>query len=282
MTFRRPSCSELHPVLDRRTPLHVLAAPLHTLTGQTRFYNMLDREGFRYVEDVAATPDDCLRDMRNADPKFIAAVRKVIADLHVEGTPAVADSGDLTAQVVQPVPVPEVTRALQAMAAWAQAEHGARTLGEVLTLADSIPGLPPDLARAWERITRTSLRSLADPSGAEDLPRLAEELLQQVEQRRRLILTARTFARDRRTYASVRRWQGRDLPGLVEWRVAACIVTALRRAGWPVISASSRVCGVRHGPRCRRPCRRAGCRPGWSRWRRDRGGGGRSRWRRRC
>jgi hypothetical protein len=51
---------ELHPVPGGRTALHVLAAPLYRLSGQQRFYNLLDRAGFAWAEEVAATPDVCL------------------------------------------------------------------------------------------------------------------------------------------------------------------------------------------------------------------------------
>jgi hypothetical protein len=162
-----PSCSELHAAPDGRTPLHVLAAPLYTVTGQTRFYNLLDREGFRYVEEVAVTPDGCLLELRNVGLKFLAVVRTVIADLRLEGISAADQDGamELAARITQPVPLPEVTGALQVMAAWAQAERGARTLGDVLGVADDIAGLPPEIARAWELIIGTRLRSLADPPG---------------------------------------------------------------------------------------------------------------------
>ena len=42
-----------------------------------------------------------------------------------------------------------------------------------------------------------------------------------------------------------------------------------------VVTVSSRVCGGRRRSRCRRSHRRAGRRPGWSRWRHGRGGGAR-------
>ncbi|SRR6266851_193106 len=203
--MRCPSCFKPHPAPDGHTPLRVLAAPLQALAGHQRFYNLLDRTGFAYVEEVIATPDRCLLDLRNGGPKLIAAVRKVIADLHLEGTTAADDAGDwdLAARVTQPAPFQEVVGALQAMAAWAQAEPGARILGEILTLADGITGPPPDILRAWELVTGTRLPSLADPPDEEDLPYLAEDLLQQVDQRRRLILTTRTFVPDRRTCDSL-------------------------------------------------------------------------------
>ena len=71
----------LHPVPQCRTPLDVLAGPLLRRTGSRRFYNILDRHGFAYVEEVAATPDACLLELRNSGPRMIAAVRAVISEL---------------------------------------------------------------------------------------------------------------------------------------------------------------------------------------------------------
>jgi hypothetical protein len=254
---RCSSCSEVHAVPDGRTPLHVLAAPLYTVTGQTRFYNLLDREGFRFVEEVAATPDGCLLELRNVGLKFLAVVRTVIADLHLEGAGAVdeADGQGPAARVTQPAPLPELTGALQAMAAWAQAERGARTLGDVLALADGIADLPPGITRAWELVAGTRLRSLADPPGEEELPYLAEELLQQVDQRRRLILTARTFARDRRTYGSLAAELGVTPVRVRQIEQSACDQLALvALAGryaplrWGALSAARSVTGTQGAP----------------------------------
>ncbi len=164
-TVRCRSCYELHPVQGGRTPLQELAAPLQALAGHHRFYNLLDREGFKYVEEVTATPDRCLLELRNAGPKLITAVRKVIEDLRHEarGTAADVVGLDLAARVTQPALLPEITGALQALAAWAQAERGARTLGDVLTLADGITYLPPDVTRAWELMTGTGCGSWLIP-----------------------------------------------------------------------------------------------------------------------
>ena len=79
---------DLHPVPAGRTPLHVLAGPLHRLSGSNRFYNLLEREGFAYVEEVAVTPEGCLLEMRKSGPRFITAVQRVIADLGFSGARA--------------------------------------------------------------------------------------------------------------------------------------------------------------------------------------------------
>ena len=72
---------ELHPVPPGRTPLRLLAAPLLTVSGGERSYNLLARSGFATVEEVAATPDRCLLLLRQCGPKMVAAVRRVLHDL---------------------------------------------------------------------------------------------------------------------------------------------------------------------------------------------------------
>lgn len=93
---------------------------------------------------------------------------------------------------------------MQVIAAWAVAEHGAQTLGDLLTLTPDVEVLPPDVSRSWDRIRQLDLRTLAGtalPDG--DLPRLARDLLDEIQERRRLILISRTFALARRTYDSL-------------------------------------------------------------------------------
>ena len=90
---------ELQPLPPSRNPLHLLAEPLLTLPTGRQFYNLLDREGFATVEEVAATPDDCLRLFRQCGPKTVAAIRLVLRDLgwdtpasgHPSGTSLVAE-----------------------------------------------------------------------------------------------------------------------------------------------------------------------------------------------
>ena len=200
---------ELHPVPGGRTALHVLATPLYRHSGQQRFYSLLDREGFAWAEEVAATPDACLLELRNSGPKFIAAVRRAISELGLDGasgSPAGAgecqDPGPASPPPALP---PQLARALQLAARWAVAERGASTFGDLVTLAPGTAELPPDVARSWDRIGQLDLQSLTGPVPAgRDLPRLAECLFQEVaDDRRRLILTSRTFAPQRRTYDSL-------------------------------------------------------------------------------
>ena len=200
---------ELHPVPGGRTALHVLAAPLYRLSGQQRFYNLLDRAGFAWVEEVAATPEVCLLELRNSGPKFIAAVRRAISELGLDGVsgrPEGAGECQDTGPASSPPAVPaEVARALQLTARWAVAERGASTVGDLVTLAPGIAELPPEVARSWARIGQLGLQSLTGTaSPGPDLPRLAGRLLGEVaDDRRRLILTCRTFAPQRRTYDSL-------------------------------------------------------------------------------
>ena len=203
---------DLYPVPAGRTPLRVLAGPLHRLSGSNRFYNLLEREGFAYVEEVAVTPEGCLLELRNSGPRFIAAVRRVIADLGFGGAEArtghLLAPGDAGSAPAGPVPSAgwpaDAARELQVTAAWAVAERGARELGDLLTLATGVGDLPPDVARSWDRIRRLSLQPLAGAAlPHDDLSKLARELMDELEERRRLILTSRTFAQNRRTYDSL-------------------------------------------------------------------------------
>jgi hypothetical protein len=199
---------ELHPVPEGRTPLHALAVPLLRLSGSNRFFNLLDRSGFAYVEEVAATPDECLLDLRNGGPRFVAAVRQVLGepglDIAATAGPVAPDGRE---PGIQPLPVvaPGTLRAVQVAAAWAVAEQGARTAGDLSTLAGRMRQLPPDVAAAWDHIRRLDLRQIAGPLLPDaSLAALAGELLAEVDQRRQLILTARTFApAPRRTYDSL-------------------------------------------------------------------------------
>ena len=90
------------------------------------------------------------------------------------------------------------------MAAWAVAEHGAQVLGDLLTLVPGVKDLPPDVASSWDRVRQLGLRLEAGtelPDG--DLAQLARDLLGEIGERRRLILTSRTFAPVPRTYDSL-------------------------------------------------------------------------------
>ena len=169
---------ELHPVPGGRTALHMLAAPLYRLSGQQRFYNLLDREGFAWAEEVAATPDACLLELRNSGPKFIAAVRQALSELGLDGasgSPAAAGERQDPGRAPPPPAVPaEVARALRLAARRAVAEQGASTLGDLLTLAPGIAGLPPDVARSWDRIGQLDLQSITGPAPTRrDLAQLA-------------------------------------------------------------------------------------------------------------
>ena len=200
---------ELHPVPGGRTALHVLAGPLYRLSGQQRFYNLLDRTGFAWAEEVAATPEVCLLELRNSGPKFIAAVRRALSELGIEGASAspegAAERRDPGPTSSPPAVPAEVARALHLVARWAVAERDASTFGDLLTLAPGIAELPPEVARSWDRTGQLGLQALTGTAPAgRDLPELAGRLLAEVaDDRRRLILTCRTFAPQRRTYDSL-------------------------------------------------------------------------------
>ena len=205
---------DLHPVPPGRTPLEALAGPLLHRTGSRRFYNILERHGFAHVEEVAVTPDECLLELRNSGPRLIAAVRAVISELGPEdNTASLADNsvaGPVRGLAASPpARPPDITGALQVIAAWGITERGARTLGNLLTLAPAAAGMPPDVARCWDRLAQLSLRPLAGPAEPDGhVARLAAELLGETDERRRLIMTSRTFAPDKRTYDSLARELG--------------------------------------------------------------------------
>jgi hypothetical protein len=217
----------------------VLAGPLNRLSGSVRFYNLLDREGFAWAEEVAATPDACLLELRNTGMKFIAAVRQVLAERGIGG--AQATTGGLAAPddprqepgdpvVLAGLPA-EAVRALRVVAAWAVVERGAQVLEDLLVLAPGVKDLPPDVAEGWDRVRQLGLRPLAGtelPDGG--LAQLARDLLGEVEERRRLILTARTFAPGSRTYDSL----AAEL-GVSRGRVRQLETSALQQLGYAAV-----------------------------------------------
>jgi hypothetical protein len=134
--------------------------------GQRPVFNLLDRSGFAYVEEVAATPDECLLDLRNGGPRFVAAVRQVISDLARSTAPA---AGTASRERLEPgaPPLPVLAagtlRAFQVAAAWAVAGDGARTAGDLILLAGGTRQLPPDDAAAWDHIRQLDLRQVVGP-----------------------------------------------------------------------------------------------------------------------
>jgi hypothetical protein len=72
----------------------------------------------------------------------------------------------------------------------------AQIMGDLLTLAADVADLPPDVVRSWDRIRQLGLQTLAGAAlSADGLPLLARALLDELEERRRLILTSVTSRR---------------------------------------------------------------------------------------
>jgi hypothetical protein len=154
---------ELHPVPGGRTPLQVLAAPLRRLSGNGRFFNLLARSGFGYVEEVTATPDECLTDLGNGGPGLVAAVRQVIGELEPGSPSPAADMApDGREPGTGPLPVlsSATLRALKVVADWAAAERGASTAGDLIAAVARTRELPPDVAVAWNHIRQVDLRQM--------------------------------------------------------------------------------------------------------------------------
>jgi hypothetical protein len=83
---------EPHQVRAGRTPLSVLAGPLFAVSGSVRYYNTLARSDFCTVEELAATPEDCLRQITQVGAKMAAAIRQVLRDLDWDSPGAAADA----------------------------------------------------------------------------------------------------------------------------------------------------------------------------------------------
>ena len=72
---------QLHRLPEQQTPLEALRSLLIS-----RYYGLLHRSDFATVEEVAATPDAGLLAIRNAGPKFLAAVRHASTTLISRGS----------------------------------------------------------------------------------------------------------------------------------------------------------------------------------------------------
>jgi len=201
----------LYPVPGSRTPLRVLAEPLRQASGSVRIHNLLTREGFVYAEELAV-PGECLLGLPNGGPKFAAAVRQVLGDLGITSesvvTPASEGSHreeDLRWGMM--LPGPPVSRdfidALLTLACWAAAERAAGSFDDVIQLAYEFKDLPADIAMCWDRVRQHPLLSPAGTILGADLERLAQKLLDEVDERRRLILLSHTFAPEPCTYDSL-------------------------------------------------------------------------------
>lgn len=152
---------DLHPVPGGRTPLRLLAAPLRRLSGNSRFYNLLDRTGFGYVEEVAVTPDECLTDLGNGGPGLVAAVRRAIAEIAPGPAslfPGVAVGGHDAESGPQPALGPATVRALRVVAAWVMSERGAGTVEDLIATVGIARDLPPDVGAAWNHLRQLELR----------------------------------------------------------------------------------------------------------------------------
>jgi hypothetical protein len=117
---------------------------------------------------------------------------------------AVIAAGEMAGSFVREDPAPVKSQTLpggciaiplQALAAWAIAERGMVMVGDLLALGPEVTGLLADVAREWELARNLDLRWLAaGPAAMPQLPGLLDELLNEVDERRREILARRTFA----------------------------------------------------------------------------------------
>ncbi|PXX59646.1 AAA domain-containing protein [Nocardia tenerifensis] len=64
--------------LDGATPLQRMKTEFQRLTGTTREFNMLMRAGFTTVEQLAATPEECLYSLPNSGDVTVARIREFL------------------------------------------------------------------------------------------------------------------------------------------------------------------------------------------------------------
>lgn len=191
---------ELFRIPDARTPLYELEAILRPISG-VRYVHILRRADFSFVEEVAALPEECLRDFHGVGDKFVATVRTALAVLDPDACRARVLPGDRKAIGDQPPPaVPDwladqaFMAAFAKVARWAASERGAGRLGDMLLLAAEPGDLPGEVAAAWDRVSRRPLSLLGAAAGDVDLDSLAETLLGKLRDVHRTVLTARTFS----------------------------------------------------------------------------------------
>jgi hypothetical protein len=105
-----------------------------------RAYNMLTREGFRTVEEVAATPDAALLNIRNIGPKSLAAIQDM-ATAHEGGLlgPAPAEKGG----VVEGIGALHAMTTDQLVTVWAGALRELQRRGALTALPAADAGAPP-------------------------------------------------------------------------------------------------------------------------------------------
>lgn len=135
---------QLQPIRPSVTPLQVLRPQL-----TTRYYGLLSRGGFSSVEEVEATPDSGLLDVRGAGPKFLDAVRTAIADL------GLGDLADL------PVAAPSTAD---------QVAERRQLLGELLEPGPALRSRDFVELLARSSIPPTALRLIADALNSEAAP----------------------------------------------------------------------------------------------------------------
>jgi hypothetical protein len=184
---------------------------------QPRFRNALFRDGIRTWGDLAQRAPDALLDIRgfghgSIDAITHAAVAHIVtiavdaAHSRMPVPPAPVSSAASSGDGMPPSPE-WLALPLRTVARWAAAEREAVTLGDILWLRPEPSGMPPEIAREWERARCLDLRSLI--GGFEtDLASLTRSLLDQVDERRRHVLISRTFAAQPRPYPSLARELG--------------------------------------------------------------------------
>jgi hypothetical protein len=170
--------------------LLIAGQPLDPAEIPGRIRRVLFWAGIRDWGGLAGYGMEDLRDIRMLGQGSV----RIIAEAAVWRVAVIA-AGQMTGSVAAPdsdrarrmmLPAGCVAMPLQAVAAWAVAERGMTTAGELLQLAPGVTGLPAELFSEWEMARELDLRRLAGGPGAMPrLPGLLRDLLAEVGDRRR-------------------------------------------------------------------------------------------------
>ncbi|PZG52924.1 hypothetical protein C1I98_06505 [Spongiactinospora gelatinilytica] len=215
---------------DALPGLHLIAE--HEIAPQemaTRYRYALARDGIRTWGDLADCDEIRLLDIHMFGSTCLAAV--VEAAVWRMAVIALDGSNQFTGRAATPSAPPEwIALPLRPLVAWAVAERGATTLDDLLVLSPALGPLPAGITSQWRQANAVNLRAFvgaaADPP---DLAVLLRALLTEVDGRRELILTQRTFAARPQTYQAL----GRRL-GVSAGRARQLEESALSRLGYAV------------------------------------------------
>lgn len=147
---------ELHALPERQRPLHLLQNQL-----RVQDYRQLERTGFATVEELAATPDRALLDLRGVGTKIVAYVREAIKLLPAEAEVDRDRPGAKRAERIRAMLGPiQQQRHREFIGLLAEADLSGQAL-EVIAQALNAEPIPPADPEVIELLSGTAQRALA-------------------------------------------------------------------------------------------------------------------------